>query len=219
TINRDASFYLDTRNIRHWGKQRLKNKSVLNTFAYTGSLGVAATAGEASRVLHLELNSKFLNVAKTSYALNGFKINKSDFMAGDFFSVVNRLKTTSELFDCVFLDPPIYSATRKGVVDLARGYTRLINKVRPLIAHNGYLIAVNNALFVSGADYMKEIEALCADVYLTVEEILPVPDDFVGRQRGAAPVTDLATFNNSTKIVVLKVLRKDQAAASLPSGV
>src|SRR5215470_2022334 len=70
TINRDASFYLDTRNIRHWGKQRLKNKSVLNTFAYTGSLGVAAIAGEASRVLQIELNRKFLNVAKTSYALN-----------------------------------------------------------------------------------------------------------------------------------------------------
>ncbi|HKA19234.1 MAG TPA: class I SAM-dependent methyltransferase [Blastocatellia bacterium] len=219
TINRDASFYLDTRNVRHWAKQRLKNKSVLNTFAYTGSLGVAAAAGQASRVVQLELNRKFLNIAKTSYTLNGFQINRTDFLTGDFWPLINRLKASGELFDCVFLDAPIYSATRKGVVDLAHGYTRLINKVRPLIAHNGYLVAVNNALFVSGADYMKEIEALCADVYLTVEEILPVPDDFVGRQRRAAPVTDPAPFNHSTKIVVLKVLRKDQAAASLPSGV
>ena len=215
TINRDTSFYLDTRNVRHWAKQGLKSKSVLNTFAYTGSLGVAAAAGQASRVLHLELNRKFLNIAKTSYVLNGFQINKADFLNGDFWPLINRLKASGELFDCVFLDPPIYSATRKGVVDLAHGYTRLINKVRPLIAHNGYLVAINNALFVSGVDYMKEIEGLCADGYLTVEEILPVPSDFVGRQRGAVQITDPAPFNHSTKIVVLKVLRKDQAAASL----
>src|SRR5215510_4194578 len=158
TINRDTSFYLDTRNVRQWAKKALKSKSVLNTFAYTGSLGVAATAGQASRVVHLELNRKFLNVAKTSYTLNGFQINKPDFLTGDFWPLINRLKASGELFDCVFLDPPIYSATRKGVVDLAHGYTRLINKVRPLIAHNGYLVAVNNALFVSGVDYMKEIE-------------------------------------------------------------
>jgi len=219
TINRDASFYLDTRNVRHWAKQWLKNKSVLNAFAYTGSLGVAAAAGHASRVVHLELNRKFLNIAKTSYTLNRLQINKANFLTGDFWPLINRLKGAGELFDCVFLDPPIYSATRKGVVDLARSYSRLINKVRPLIAHNGYLIAVNNALFVSGGDYMKEIEGLCADGYLTVEEILPVPDDFVGRQGGAAPITDPAPFNHSTKIVVLKVRRKDQASASLTGEV
>src|SRR6185295_9656396 len=49
-LNRDASFYLDTRNVRLWASKRLKDKSVLNTFAYTGSLGVAALAGGAARV-------------------------------------------------------------------------------------------------------------------------------------------------------------------------
>ncbi len=65
--------------------------------------------------------------------------------------------------DCVLLDPPIYSATKKGVVNLADSYTRVINKVRPLINNDGTLIAINNALFYSGADYLKEIEALCSD--------------------------------------------------------
>src|SRR6185503_14190716 len=110
-LNRDASFYLDTRNVRLWASQLLKDKSVLNTFAHTGSLGVAALAGGAARVVHLELNRKFLNVAKTSYTLNGFPINKKDFQTGDFWPRVNRFKVDGERFDCVFLDPPIYSAT------------------------------------------------------------------------------------------------------------
>ena len=71
-INRDASLYLDTRNVRLWARQNLRDKSVLNTFAYTGSLGVAALAGGASRVVQLDLNRQFLNVAKDSYTLNGF---------------------------------------------------------------------------------------------------------------------------------------------------
>src|SRR5882724_5105593 len=182
-INRDASLYLDTRNVRVWASRHLKDKSVLNTFAYTGSLGVAAQAGGAARVVHLELNRRFLNVAKTSYTLNGFPINKKDFQAGDFWPQVNRLKAARERFDCVFLDPPIYSATSKGVVDLAQSYTRLINKVRPLINQDGYLVAINNALFFSGAEYLREIESLCADGYLAIEELIPVPADSIGDSR------------------------------------
>lgn len=209
-INRDASLYLDTRNVRHWARQSLKDKSVLNTFAYTGSLGVAALAGGASRVVHLELNRKFLNVAKTSYTLNGFPIDKKDFQTGDFWPRINRMKASSERFDCIFLDPPIYSATSKGVVDLAQSYTRVINKVRPLINNDGYLVAINNALFFSGEAYLKEIEALCADGYLRIEELIPVPLDFVGEApiQRAALVADPAPFNHSTKIIVLKVRRK-----------
>lgn len=209
-LNRDASFFLDTRNVRLWAGQHLRDKSVLNTFAYTGSLGVAAKAGGATRVVHLDLNRRFLNVAKTSYTLNGLAINKGDFQAGDFWPQINRLKAAKDLFDCVFLDPPIYSATTRGIVDLAQSYKRLINKVRPLINHDGYLVAINNALFYSGAAYMKELESLCADGYLTIEELIPVPADFIGEPQTpiTAPVTDPAPFNHSTKIAVLKVRRK-----------
>jgi 23S rRNA (cytosine1962-C5)-methyltransferase len=211
-LNRDASFYLDTRNVRAWTQQHLKGKTVLNTFAYTGSLGVAALAGGATRVVQLDLNRNFLNVAKTSYTLNGFPIHKADFQTGDFFPLVNRLKAANARFDCVFLDPPIYSATTKGVVDLAQSYTRLVNKVRPLICqdsgHDGWLVAINNALFYSGADFLAELEALCADGYLQIEELIPVPADFLGTQRMPSP-TNPAPFNHTTKIVVLRVKRKD----------
>lgn len=210
TLNRDASFYLDTRNLRAWAMQHLRDKDMLNTFAYTGSLGVAALAGSAARVVHLDLNRQFLNVAKTSYTLNGFPINKADFIAGDFWLATNQLKRAGALFDCVFLDPPFYSATPRGTVDVAHNMSRLINKVRPLIRDGGALVAINNGLYVSGADYLRELETLCADGYLAIEALLPVPDDFVGypATRTGAFITDPAPFNHSTKIAVLRVRRK-----------
>ena len=86
-LNRDASLYLDTRNLREWILRKLHGQRVLNTFAYTGSLGIAARAAAgAARVVHLDLNRAFLNVAKTSYTLNGFPIHKPDFQTGDFLA-------------------------------------------------------------------------------------------------------------------------------------
>lgn len=207
-MNQDASFYLDTRNAREWAITNLKDKTVLNTFAYTGSLGVAAMKGGASRVVHLDLNRKFLNIAKESYILNGFPIRKGDFIAGDFYPQVSRLKREGARSDCVFLDPPFFSTTGKGKVDLNNESHRLINKVRPLINNDGYLVAINNALFVSGAEYMRTIEELCADDYLSVEELIPVPQDCVGYNVVRSLPVDPAPFNHSTKIVVLRVRRK-----------
>jgi 23S rRNA (cytosine1962-C5)-methyltransferase len=183
---------------------------VLNTFAYTGSLGVAAMAGGASRVVHIDLDRAFLNLAKTSYTLNGFPIDKKDFQTGDFWPQVSRIKRLGESFGCALLDPPFFSTTGKGKVDLAQNSARLINKVRPLVDDGGWLVAVNNALFVSGAEYMQTLEALCADGHLQLERQIPVPQDFTGfpqTQAGGPPV-DPAPFNHATKIAVLKVRHK-----------
>jgi len=210
TMNRDAGLYLDTRGLRQWAIKNLAGKTVLNTFAYTGSLGVAAQAGGATRVVQLDLNREFLNVAKTSYTLNGFPIHKSDFLAADFWPQIGRLKRSGETFDCVFLDPPFFATTARGTVDLQSSSARLLNKVRPLVNDGGFLVAINNALFQSGADYLQTLQALCADGYLEIEQFIPVPEDFTGYPgtRLGTPPVDPAPFNHPTKIAILRVRRK-----------
>ena len=210
TMNRDTSLYLDTRNLRKWAIENLRKKRVLNTFAYTGSLGVASQAAGAEWVVQTDLSRKFLNVGKTSYTLNGFSIQKKDFQTGDFWAQVNRLKRAGDLFDCIFLDPPFFAETKKGRVDLAKNSARLINKVRPLIDDGGYLVAINNALFLSGADYIHSLERLCEDGYLQIEQLIPVPEDFTGyaETRVSTPPVNPSPFNHSTKIAKLKVRRK-----------
>jgi 23S rRNA (cytosine1962-C5)-methyltransferase len=209
-MNRDSSLYLDTRDLRKCLIQNMGDKTVLNTFAYTGSLGVAALAGGAKRVIQHDLNRQFLNVAKTSYTLNRFPINKQDFIAADFFTIVSKFKRTNETFDCVIIDPPFFSTTSKGKVDQVHESARLINKVRPLINDGGTLIAINNAVYVSGKQYMQTLEEQCKDGYLKIKELIPVPEDFTGypATRLGTPITDPVPFNHSTKIAVLEVNRK-----------
>ncbi|MCE9644797.1 MAG: class I SAM-dependent methyltransferase [Chloroflexi bacterium] len=212
-LNRDSSLYLDTRNLRKWVMENLQNKSVLNTFAYTGSFGVAALKGGASRVVQIDLNREFLNIAKESYTLNGFPIQKGNFISRDFFEQVGNMKRTHTFFDCVIIDPPFFSTTPKGKVDQEKESARLINKVRPLINDGGYLIAINNALFVSGREYMQTLESLCKDGYLKVRELVPVPEDFTGypETRTGKLITDPEPFNHSTKIAILEIKKKQAA--------
>jgi 23S rRNA (cytosine1962-C5)-methyltransferase len=90
--------------------------------------------------------------------------------------------------------------------------TRLINKVRPLVGHDGHLVIINNSLFLSGADFMTELDTLCQSDYLSLEEIIPIPQDITGTPETIvdAPPVDPAPFNHPTKIAILNVIRKDQ---------
>jgi len=209
-LNQDASFYPDTRNLRRWLSQQTEDARVLNCFAYTGALGIAALAGGASEVVQTDLNPHFLAVAKRSQALNHFSgVMKT--LSQDFYPMVASFKSQSELFDCVIVDAPLFSKTRRGRVDLLQNWHGLINKVRPLIGHEGFLVAINNALFLPGAELMKSVGKLTADGYLEFVQIVPVPQDVTGYPESIVaqfPV-DPAPFNHPTKIIIMRAHRKD----------
>ena len=209
-MNQDASFYIDTRNLREWLKANSEGKSILNTFAYTGSLGVAALAGGAARVVQVDRSRKFLELARRSAMLNHLDLGRMNCIPLDFFVGVNQFKIKRELYDTVVLDPPYFSVTEKGRVDQATESARLINKVRPLVKDGGAIIVVNNALFLSGADFLHTLESLSTDGYLSIEQTIPIPLDAVGFDQEGTPAwpTDPAPFNHPTKIAVLRVKRK-----------
>jgi len=178
-LNQDASFYPDTRNLRLWLSQQMNNARVLNCFAYTGALGIAALAGGAGEVIQTDLNPHFLAVAKRSQALNHFS-GAMKTLSQDFYPMVGSFKSQSKLFDCVILDAPLFSKTRRGRVDLLQNWHGLVNKVRPLISHEGWLVAINNALFLPGSELMESVRKLTADGYLEFVEMVPVPQDVTG---------------------------------------
>ena len=101
-------------------------------------------------------------------------------IAADFFKLISQFKSQERLFDVVILDPPFFSTTRAGRVDMVDETKRLINKVRPLVAHNGKLIVINNALYVSGSDFMQTLQQICRSGYAQIEDHIPVPEDVLG---------------------------------------
>lgn len=210
TLNQDCSFYLDTRNLRSWIRQHATGLRVLNTFAYTGSLGVAAVAGQAAYLTQTDQNAVFLDLAKISYGWNAVAMRRITHHIADFFEFTAQLRRKKISFDLVILDPPFFSASPRSRIDLERQCSTLLNKVRPLVAHEGWLVAVNNALFVSGEAYLQTINLLAEDGYIRLETIIPVPEDCTGcppLPPDAYP-TDPTPFNHPTKIAVLRIAHK-----------
>ncbi len=210
TMNQDASFYLDTRNLRAWLTTHSQGKDVLNTFAYTGSLGVAALAGGAASVVQTDRNRRYLSLARESAVLNRLDLGRMKLRTADFFSEVGNFKRKGEIFDLVILDPPFFSVTDSGTVDMLGESSRLINKLRPLVRDGGYLIVINNALFLSGEAYISSLQNLCSDGFLEIEETIPIPEDICGYPgtRISGGPADPSPFNHSTKICVMQVRRK-----------
>jgi 23S rRNA (cytosine1962-C5)-methyltransferase len=210
TAGQDAGFYLDTKSLRVWLKKNSNGLEVLNVFAYTGSLGVAALTGGAARVTQVDRNAKILGLARRSAMMNRLDLGRMKLRSEDVFSEIGNCKKRGLLFDLVLLDPPFFSVTEKGRVDLVSESTRLINKLRPLVKDGGRLVAINNALFLSGQAYMQSLEALCHDGYVEIEQTIPVPDDITGFAETivSIPPVSPAPFNHPTKIAILRVKRK-----------
>jgi len=216
TLNQDSSFYLDTRNLRKYLIQNMAGKSVLNCFAHTGALGIASLAGGARKIVQTDLNKAALTIAQRSSQLNSFP-SRMETLPMDFFKAVGYFKQHKVLFDCVILDPPLYSNTPQGTVDLLHNWLRLINKVRPLVGHEGKLIVINNALYLPGNAVMQTLEALESTGFVQRERLIPVPEDITGYPQTVQehPPVDPSPFNHPTKIAVLRITRKDGAPATV----
>lgn len=221
-LNQDTSFYIDARELRAWLAANSAGLEVLNTFAYTGSLGTACAARGAGWVLQSDLNRRFLNLGKDSYALNGLPVRRADFLAQDFFHLAAQLRRSQQRFDLVILDPPFFSASPAGRVDLVGEAEALVNKVRPLVREGGRLVVVNNALYVSGRAFLTALANLSRGKagehedelgwggWLELERIIPVPADAAGFPPLGTPwPAEPAPFNHPTKIAVLRVHREE----------
>jgi 23S rRNA (cytosine1962-C5)-methyltransferase len=209
TMNHDNGFYSDTRLLRKYLLENMQGKRVLNTFAYTGILGVAAAAGGAAEVVQTDLSHKFMSQSYRSASLNGFAFTRKNFIAGDFFPVTAALRKQKKEFDCVILDPPFFSTSARGVIDLAKNPAGVINKVRPLVADNGILIVVNNSLYLTGRALLDAVAAMNSDDLLKVEELIGVPEDFCFGSSDFMPYpADPAPFKHPTKIAVLRIRKR-----------
>lgn len=215
-LNQDDSFYIDTRNLRQWLSENMADKSLLNTFAYTGALGIAALAGDASTVIQTDLNAKYLQIAKSSATLQN-EAGKHQILAGDFFNQVARYKKQNLLFDAVIIDPPLYSKTRAGEVSLIKNWENLVNKVRPLLAHEGYFILINNALYLHGETLYAQIQKMCESGYMEIVEIIDIPQDITGYSHTSITPIPISPkpYNHPTKITITRVRRKDGRRASM----
>jgi 23S rRNA (cytosine1962-C5)-methyltransferase len=163
--------FLDHFPLRDWLHKTQSKTRVLNLFAYTGSLSVAAGLGGASHVTTLDLSKPTIDWAKENWGLNLGEGPTSDFIFGDVFEWLPKLIKRGEKFDTVLCDPPSFSRTKSRTFSTQKDLTALHELVFQLLAPGGILVTSINSENVSEGAFLREID-LAAKLTRTPYQIL-----------------------------------------------
>ena len=132
------------REVRAWLEPFWGGTRVLNTFAYTGAFSVVAALGGAMEVVTVDLSGKVLERAEDNFVANELEPSAFEFLQGDTFKVLDRLRRTGRTFDRVILDPPSFSRSDAGTWSASRDYPRLVAAAARVIESGGWLVAASN---------------------------------------------------------------------------
>lgn len=167
----DTGLFLDARLIRQLVFARVKGRSFLNLFAYTGSASVYAGLAAARKIVTVDMSRTYLDWAQRNFVLNQLPLTQHEFIQADCLA---WLQQNSEKFAVILLDPPTFSNSKRmnETLDITRDHVRLIDLAMAHLAPGGLLIFVTN----------KQKFKLAADLFerYRVEEITrsTVPEDF-----------------------------------------
>lgn len=141
--NQNHGFFPDMKPGRDWLRERAEGKRVLNLFAYTCALSVAAVQGGAQQVVNLDQSSRSLAVGRENHRLNfpPERCRSVRYLAHDLFKSWGRLKRLAP-FDLVVLDPPSH---QPGSFVAVKDYPRLLRRLPEVLAEKAEVLACLNA--------------------------------------------------------------------------
>lgn len=139
----DTGLFLDHRKTRQIVAQKAKNKSLLNLFAYTGSVSLQAALHGAASITTVDMSNTYLNWAQENFTLNNITSHKYQFVQANCLA---WLKAHESTYDVVFVDPPTFSNSKRmeDSFDVQRDHVTLITDAMKCVAENGELIFTNN---------------------------------------------------------------------------
>jgi 23S rRNA (cytosine1962-C5)-methyltransferase len=126
--------FLDLRGLRRWvAAQPLAGKRVLNLFAYTGMLGLAAEHAGAAHIVQVDRAAPALGVAR-SHMLDRAK---HETIVADIF---DWLPNATGAYDLVIVDPPSMTSRIEQVPGVLATYRRLHKAAAARVAPGGALV-------------------------------------------------------------------------------
>ena len=180
----DTGLFLDSRKKRAMIKSEAGEKRVLNLFAYTCSLSIAAALGGASAVDSVDLSNTYLNWGKANFELNDLETGELSggkpfsFIREDVMEFITKAIKTKEKWDIIILDPPSFSNSKKmrGSLDIKRDYIDLIHRSLTLLNKGGKLWFSSNARRIN---FMEEDYPGCR---ITNMQKILIDEDFIGKR-------------------------------------
>jgi 23S rRNA (cytosine1962-C5)-methyltransferase len=184
---RNVGLFLDTRMLRADLHARMPLQSgarVLNLFAYTGSLGLAALAGAAPgsdiEVTQVDISARYLDWGRENLRLNNLPEDRCRFSRMDSERYLDWAAKKNLFFDHIILDPPVFSRFEGKVFRWAEDYFRLTEKCAALLSPAGVLHAVTNYAGITAPEFSAGLLAATQGAGRKTSKPvrIPLPPDF-----------------------------------------
>jgi len=160
----NLGIFIDARPVRQWLREHSHDRTVLNTFAYTGSLGVAARAGGAKGCVQVDLQAAQLERARRNHQLNDQRIDDRDIMKAD---CLRWLRRSRRQVGGIILDPPPrLPGQRKGD---PQAWTPLVRHAAVLLEPQGWILALLNRRGVPRALWEERVIEAAAHAEVRIE--------------------------------------------------
>ena len=139
----DTGLFLDHRKTRQIIAKKAKDKTLLNLFAYTGSVSLQAALHGARSITTVDMSNTYLNWAQDNFALNKLSSHKYQFVQAD---CLEWLKKNTDKFDVIFIDPPTFSNSKRmeDSFDVQRDHVALLSDALKSLNRGGEIFFTNN---------------------------------------------------------------------------
>lgn len=171
-----TGFFLDQRENRELVRRHAAGRRVLDLFSYSGAFGVAALAGGAASVTHVDSSAAALELARENHRLNGQE--GASFVVADVFEDLRARVAAGETWDLVVTDPPALAKRRGEVGRACRAYKDVNRLALKLLRPGGLLLACSCSGPVDAGLFQKVLFAAALDAGIPARIL---------ERRGAAP--------------------------------
>ena len=173
--------FLDQREVRKIIKDKYaKDKTVLNTFSYTGAFSVFAALGGAKKTTSVDLANRSLPKTIENLMINDIDPEEEEIVVEDVFNYFKYAVKKELKFDLVILDPPSFAKSKNFRFSAEKDYKDLLKQAITVTEDYGVIVASTNcSLFNMDKfkGFIKDAFRESNEEYKILEEY-SLPEDF-----------------------------------------
>lgn len=140
-----VGIFLDQREVRKKIRDNYsKDKTVLNTFSYTGAFSVYAALGGAKKTTSVDLANRSLSKTIEQFSVNNIDYGAQDIVVEDVFKYFKFAVKKELKFDLVILDPPSFAKSKDFRFSAEKDYKDLLKDAISVTKDKGVIVASTN---------------------------------------------------------------------------
>lgn len=177
------------------------DKTVLNTFSYTGAFSVAAALGGATKTTSVDLANRSLPKTKEQFRINGIDSDTQNIIVKDVFEYFKLAVKQKLLFDLVIVDPPSFARSKKHTFSVSKDYVKLLKEIIQITNKDGVIVASTNYANLNLAKFKEFIDKAFKESksQYKIEQTFSLPKDF--------RVSDSFREDNYLKVVFIRKIK------------